>query len=91
MTSTNKANAREWIVAYLRNEGGVTEEISNDRPIFEYLDSFGAVGFFLACEEQFPSIEGIDPGLFTGVGIDEAARVIAEKLALGTPDLSSAV
>ena len=84
MTPTNEASAREWIVAYLRNEGGVTEEIRFDRPIFEYLDSFGAVGFFLACEEQFPVIDGIDPGLFTGVDIDEAARIIAEKLAPAT-------
>lgn len=81
MTLTIEADAREWIAGYLRTEGGVTEAIQADRPIFEYLDSFGAVGFFLACEERFPVIDGIDPGLFTGVDIDEAARIIAEKLA----------
>jgi hypothetical protein len=88
MTQTIEVNAREWIVGYLRNECGVTEEIRNDRPIFEYLDSFGAVGFFLACEEQFPDIDGVDPGAFTGVDIDEAARIIAEKLALCRGDIA---
>lgn len=80
MNTQIEQDARAWICDYLRNECGVNEIIESDRPIFEYLDSFAVVGFFMACEEQYPMIGDIDPGFFTGANIDEAARIIVQKL-----------
>lgn len=73
-------DARAWIFGYLREEGGVVEPIDEDRAIFEYLDSFGVIGFFMACEKRYPIIGDIDPAFFTGVSLNEAARLIAQKL-----------
>lgn len=70
----------QWIIDFLTEQCGV-EDIAaeDDTALFDYLDSFEVINFFLACDNQYHCFATFDPSTLTGLNIAQVAAVIAQR------------
>jgi hypothetical protein len=68
----------QWIIDFLKEQCEV-DAVATGMPLFEYLDSFEVINFFLACDDQYHCFETFDPSTLTGLDIAGVAAVIAQR------------